>query len=188
MVILGGLSAILSPALLGLLMPRFVPETPLAVDYLGIVRMLAVAQLLPLAVGLAVHNFAPAFTNRCCRPIGLVANVLLLALIGLILVTQFDTLADIRARGWAGMVFLFVSSLIIGWCCGTGGTATRNASALTTAARNAAVGLAIATGNFAGTDVVTAVVAFGLVSMLGTIGCAIVIGGMFRAGRAAAQI
>ena len=51
--------------------------------------------------------------------------------------------------------------------------ATCKATALTTAARNAAVGLAIATGTFAGTPVVTAVVAFGLVSMLG---CAVLAG------------
>ncbi len=188
MVILGGLSAILSPALLGLLMPRFVPESPLAVDYLGIVRMLAVAQLLPLAVGLAVHHFAPALTARIVRPVGVWANIMLLSLIILILVTQFATLADIRLRGWAGMATLFVASLVIGWLCGTGDTATRRASSLTTSARNAAVGLAIATGNFAGTDVVTAVVAYGLVSMLGTIGCAVVIGGISRAGPAAAHV
>ena len=103
MVILGGLSAILSPTLLGLLMPRYVPEMPLAVDYLGIVRMLAVAQLLPLAFGLAVHHFAPTLTARIVRPVGVLANFLLLLLIVLILVTQFNTLTDIRLRGWAGM-------------------------------------------------------------------------------------
>jgi BASS family bile acid:Na+ symporter len=148
----------------------------LAVDYLAIARTLLVAQLLPLAVGLAVHHSAPGFTARIVRPVGVVANVLLLVLIGLIVVTQFDMLAAIRARAWAGMAALFATSLAIGWLCGTGGAATRKASALTAAARNAAVGLAIATGTFAGTPVVTAVVAYGLVSMLGTLGCAVVAG------------
>jgi BASS family bile acid:Na+ symporter len=89
-------------------------------------------------------------------------------------------LAAIRGRGWVGMLTLFVASLVIGGLCATGGSATRSASALTTAARNAAVGLAIATGNFAGTPVVTAVVAYGLVSMLGTLGIAAILGRMRR--------
>lgn len=181
MVILGALSAVLSPVLLGRLIPWVAPDSTLAVDYLAIVRTLLVAQLMPLAAGLAIHHFAPAFTERIVRPLGALANVLLLALIGLILVAQFDTLAAIRARGWVGMVVLFLGSLAIGWLCAAGGVATRKASALTTAARNAAVGLAIATGNFAGTPVVTAVVAFGLVTMLGTLGCAAVIGRLYRA-------
>jgi BASS family bile acid:Na+ symporter len=181
MVILGGLSAIFSPLLLAMIIPWFATERALEMDYLAIVRTLLVAQLSPLAIGLAVHQFAPAVTARIVRPVALLANVMLLALIGLILVTQFDTLAAIRARGWVGMSALFVGSLLIGWFCGTGDSASRKASALTTAARNAAVGLAIATGNFTGTPVVTAVVAYGLVSMLGTIGCAALIGRIDRA-------
>ena len=47
---------------------------------------------------------------------------------------------------------------------------------MTTGPRNAAVGLAIATGNFANTPAVTAVVAYGLVSMLGTLGFALDLG------------
>jgi BASS family bile acid:Na+ symporter len=176
MVILCGFSAILSPMLLGMLVPQVAPDSSLAVDYLAIVRTLLVAQLLPLAIGLAVHHYAPAVTARIARPVAALANVMLVILIGLILATQFDTLAAIRARGWAGMAALFAASVTIGWVCGTRDAATRKASALTTAARNAAVGLAIATGNFAGTPVVTAVVAYGLVCMLGTLGCGMLFG------------
>jgi BASS family bile acid:Na+ symporter len=186
MVILGALSAVLAPLLLGLVLRRFAEETPLAIDPLSIVRLLLVAQLLPLAVGMAIRQLAPAITVRIVRPVGAVANLMLLVLIGLILVTQFDTLADIRARGWLGMGILFVASLALGWWCGTGDRATRQASALTTAARNAAVGLAIATDAFAGTPVVTAVVAYGLVSMLGTLGCAVWLGRQPAAGPAGA--
>src|SRR3954453_7771344 len=52
MVILGGLSAVLSPALLGALLPCVAAGGALAVDYLAIASTLLVAQLLPLAVGL----------------------------------------------------------------------------------------------------------------------------------------
>jgi BASS family bile acid:Na+ symporter len=43
---------------------------------------------------------------------------------------------------------------------------------LTTAIRNAAVGLVIVSTSFAGTPAVTAVVAYALVSILGALGCA----------------
>src|SRR5438874_731700 len=129
-------------------------DSDLSVDYLAIIRTLLVAQLLPLALGLALHHLAPTLTGLIARPVSMLANALLLVLIGLILVTQFDTLAAIRVRGWVGMSVLFLGSLAVGWLCGQGDVATRKASALTTAARNAAVGLVIATGNFAETPAV----------------------------------
>jgi BASS family bile acid:Na+ symporter len=43
---------------------------------------------------------------------------------------------------------------------------------MTTAVRDAAVGLEIATGNFAETPAITAVVAYGLISTIGALGLA----------------
>jgi BASS family bile acid:Na+ symporter len=48
--------------------------------------------------------------------------------------------------------------------------------AVTTATRNAAVGLVIATSNFAGTPAVTAIVAYALISTLGALGSALLVG------------
>ncbi len=64
------------------------------------------------------------------------------------------------------------ASLAIGWLCGGPGVATRKTLALTTAVRNAAVGLVIVSNNFAGTVAVTSVVAYGLVSIFVSLGCA----------------
>ena len=168
MVILAGLSAVLSPALLGLLLKWVTPDSELQIDYLAIVRTLLIAQLLPLGAGLAIHHWLPKLTNWIARPVSLAANLMLLVLIGLILVTQSQMLAEIRGRGWTGMSLLFVASLIIGWMCGGADGAVRKALAVTTSGRNAAVGLAIVASNFAGTPAVTAVVAYALVSILGT--------------------
>jgi BASS family bile acid:Na+ symporter len=109
------------------------------------------------------------------------ANLLLLVLVGLILATQFDTLAAIRLRGWIGMGLLFFASLGIGWLCGGKDIAIRKALAVTTAARNAAVGLVIVNSNFPETAAVTAVVAYALVSILGTFACAVLMGKFTRA-------
>jgi BASS family bile acid:Na+ symporter len=176
MVILAGSSAVLSPALLSGILTWIAPESVLEIDYLAIMRTLVVAQMLPLAVGLGIHHGAPRLTQRIEKPLGTLSNVLLLALIGVILATQYETLAAIRLRGWIGMSLLFLASLALGWLCGGSDVNTRKALALTTASRNAAVGLVIATSNFAGTPAVTAVLAYGLVSIVGALGVGVLLG------------
>ncbi|SIO23397.1 bile acid:Na+ symporter, BASS family [Singulisphaera sp. GP187] len=176
MVILAALSAVLSPALLSILLARISPEGNLHADYLAIVQSLLITQLLPLGLGLAIHHWAPWFTRGVVKPIGILANVLLLGLVGLIVAVQHETLAAIRFRGWAGMILLLLASLGIGWGCGGRDLSNRKALATTTATRNLAVGLVIAGGNFAGTPAVTAVVAYGLVSIVGALGCALLLG------------
>ena len=132
--------------------------------------------MLPLAAGLAIQKWAPKLTNRLCKPLELLANLLLLVLIALILATEYETLAVIRLRGWFGMSLLFMASLGTGWLFGGRHAADRKAMAVTTSSRKAAVGLAIVTTNFAGTPGVTSVVAYGLLSIVGTLVCALLIG------------
>jgi BASS family bile acid:Na+ symporter len=176
MVILAGLSAFLSPALLGAWLARIAPDGDHHLDYLAIVRTLLITQMLPLALGLGIHHGASRLTRWIAKPVNGLAHVLLLALVGLIVATQYETLAAIRLRGWTGMSLLLLASLVIGWLCGGRNLAARKAMAVTTATRNAAVGLVIATSNFADTPAVTAVVAYGLVSTLGALVCALLLG------------
>jgi len=176
MLILSGLSAVLSPALLGLLSARIAPDTDLSINYLAVIRTLLFIQMLPLALGLCIHHAAPGLTRWIAKPVGLLANILLFALLGLIVAAQYQTLVAIRLRGWTGMPLLLVASLGIGWVCGGPDLASRKAMAMTTAVRNAAVGLVIATSNFAGTPAVTAVVAYALISTIGALGFALLLG------------
>jgi BASS family bile acid:Na+ symporter len=176
MLILAGLSALLTPALLSLLLPLVAPANDLRVDYWGIIRILLITQLLPLALGLGFRQAAPGWARRLEKPVGLLANVLLLALVGAIVVTQFGMLAAIRPRGWFGMGLLLMAGLGLGWSCGGPVGASRRALATTTATRNVALGLVIVGSNFAGTPAVTAVVACGLVSILGALGFALLLG------------
>lgn len=74
------------------------------------------------------------------------------------------------------MGLLLAASLGLGWSCGGPGGASRKALATTTATRNVALGLVIVGSNFAGTPAVTAVVACGLVSILGALGFALLLG------------
>ncbi len=176
MVILAAMSALLSPALLSFLLARIAPEGNLQIDYRAIVQTLLLTQLLPLALGLGIHRKARALTERVAKPIGMLANLLLLALVAMIVASQYEMLTAIHVRGWAGMSLLLAASLGIGWFCGGRDLAIRKALALTAAARNVAVGLVITGSNFAGTPAVTAVVAYGVVSVLGTLAAAALCG------------
>lgn len=176
MVILAGASAFLAPALLTLLVGRLSPASKLSVDYAAIAQTLLITQMLPLAAGLALNQFAMRTAQRLAGPLTAVANVLLLVVVGLILATQYQTLGAFHARGWIGMLLLLVGTLAIGSLCGGHDRATRRSMIVTTGLRNAAVGLVIATANFAGTAALTAVVAYALVSMLGTLAVALIFG------------
>jgi BASS family bile acid:Na+ symporter len=172
MVILAGLSAVLAPVLLTFLLGWLAPDSDLRIDYLAIATTLLVTQILPLAIGLGIHQWAPRWSGLMVMPISMLANLLLLAVVGLIVATQYETLGAFRLRGWIGMMFLLTASLGIGWLCGWPAPATRRAMMVTTGVRNAAVGLVIVSANFAGTPAVTAVVAYALVSIFGTLCCA----------------
>lgn len=176
MVILAGLSAPLAPILLMLLLGWLSPGSDLHVNALQIAGVLLLTQMLPLAIGLAIHQWALRLARMIAKPLGLIANVLLLGVVTLILATQYQTLTAFRLRGWFGMIFLLAASLGIGWLCGGSSAATRRTLAVTTGLRNAAVGLVIVSANFAGTPAATAVVAYALVSILGTLGCAVLLG------------
>jgi bile acid:Na+ symporter, BASS family len=166
MLILAGLSALLSPPLLAVLMSWIAPGSGLRINTMDVVRTLLITQMLPLGLGMAIHHATPNLTRWAVKPVSVLANILLLALIGLILVTQYESLAAIRFRGWIGMSLLLLASMGIGWVIGGSDTPTRKAAAIATATRNVAVALVIVTSNFAGTPAVTAVVAYGLKSTL----------------------
>ena len=67
------------------------------------------------------------------------------------------------------MLMLLAGSLIIGWLAGTPGRDNRKTMALTTSLRNVGLGLVIVTGNFAGTQAVSAALAYGIVEVLGAL-------------------
>jgi bile acid:Na+ symporter, BASS family len=172
MVILAGLSAVISPVLLGLLLAPIIPASELHIDFLAIIRTLLLAQILPLAIGLGINHLAPKLTHRIAKPVDILANLLLLCVVIVVLVKEYEQLGLVRLRGWVGMHLLLAISLSIGWVCGGPGRATRKAFALTAGPRNVPVALVIVATNFAGTPAVTAVVAYALLSSILALVCA----------------
>jgi BASS family bile acid:Na+ symporter len=169
MVILAGSSAVLAPILLHYLLPLAAGNEPLTVDATRIVVTLLATQLVPLCVGVAVRQWRPHLADRLEKPANLVSKVLNLAVVALILAAQFPLLAEIRPRGFAGMLALLIASWAAGWLLGGPGRESRKAMTLTTSLRNVGVGLVIATGAFAGTAAVTAALAYGLFEVVGSL-------------------
>lgn len=176
MVILAVLTAVVSPFLLTFLLSYLPSDSPLTIDYARIIKVLLAGQIVPLLAGVAIHQWLAGLGSRLVKPFKILSNVLLAGVIVLILATQYTTLAAIRTRGIVGMLLLFLASMVVGWFAGGRGRAERRAMALTTTVRNAAVALVIVTGNFAGTPAVTAVVAYALISIVGSYIVAIIMG------------
>lgn len=175
MVLLAGSSALVAPLLLGGLLPWLSEGESMAIDATKIVVTLLLTQLLPLCVGVVMRHSWPKLADRLQGPATLLSKLLNLAAVGLILVVQFPLLISIRPVAFAGMLALLVASWAIGWLLGGRDLGVRTTMMLTTSLRNVAVGLVIATGSFAGTATVTAVAAYGLISLLGTLAMAMIL-------------
>lgn len=169
MIVLAGLSPLLSPALLRVLMPLVSDSETARVDVTKIVATLLLGQMLPLMAGLAVQHWRPRLAFRLRGPAEKGTKLLNAAFLVLVIYVQFRSLLAIRLLGLLGMLILLVGSVAIGWLAGGPGGETRKAMALTTAVRNNGVGMVIATGSFAGTDAVTASAVYGMVGVLGAL-------------------
>ena len=169
MIILAGLSPLLSPALLRLLVPLVSGGETAQVDVTRVAVTLLLGQVLPLLAGLAVHQWRPQVAARLLGPAEKGTKILNAAFLVLVLYAQFKSLLAIRLLGFVGMLILLVASVAIGWLTGGPGSGVRKAMALTTAVRNNGVGMVIATGSFAGTAAVTAAVIYGVVGLLGAL-------------------
>jgi BASS family bile acid:Na+ symporter len=176
MVLLAGSSALVAPLLLRLSMPLVSADSPVEIDAVKIVATLLATQLLPLCAGIALRHFLPSRAEKLQKPANALSKLLNLATIGAIIAVQFRLLAEIRPRGFVGMLLLLAASLLAGWLLGGRTASRRKALAFTTAVRNISVGLVIAAASFPGSPAVTAVAAYGLVSLLGALSVAVIAG------------
>lgn len=167
MALLAASSALMAPLLLRVLLPLLMDNERLEVDAVRMVVTLFVTQLIPLGGGLVVRHRRPALAERLRGPARMASRFLNLAVIALILATQYPALAEVRLRGYVGMLLLLTASVLSGWLLGGPDSESRRAVALTTSLRNLGLGLVIVNGVFAGTPAVTAVVAYGLFEVLG---------------------
>ena len=170
MTILAVTSAVIAPASLYLLLPWVAGTQAMTVD--AVYRMMGTLigiQLLPLSVGLGIRHFRPGMADRILGPALRLGKVLNVIAIVLVVAAYYDLLLEVRLKGLMGMLILLMVSLAAGWFLGGRSVEHRKTLALTTSLRNVGVGLVIATDAFGGTPAVTAVLAYGLVGVLGSL-------------------
>jgi bile acid:Na+ symporter, BASS family len=137
------------------------------------VKTLLVSQLLPLCAGLVLRMLRPSLADKIKRACEIFSSTLMLITFVLVLALYYPVLLGIRLIAFGAMLLLCLASLAVGWMSGGPDPGTRKALALTTSFRNAGVGMVIAAGGFAGTPVLSAVVAYTVVSTVGTVASAL---------------
>jgi bile acid:Na+ symporter, BASS family len=163
MVVLATSSAIIAPLLLGFLLPLLAGNTALKINVFKIISTLLGAQLLPLCLGLMLRHYRPALAERLRKPASLLSLSLNLFLLTVIILVQFQTLADIHLRGYFGMLCLVVATLLAGRVVAKRAPKDATKSmVLTTSVRNVGVSLVIATGSFPGTAAITSATAYAI--------------------------
>ncbi len=168
MVFLACSSVIVAPLLLPLLMPLATGNGDVRVDPMAMLGAIIGTQLLPLSAGLAVSQWRPDLAARWLKPAVMFSKILNGILLAVLLVTQFSGLMQIRPIGVLSMMALLAISLAVGWISGGRQEEERRAMSLATSIRNVGLGIGITAAAFPGTPAITAVLAYGLVQLLGS--------------------
>lgn len=173
MIVLAASSALAAPLMLAAAMPFVSGETTLEFNAGRLVSTLLATQLAPLCVGMGLRSQRPALAARLLPAANLISKVLNLAAISLILAVQFRLFLEIRPMAFVGMFALLLASLAAGWLLGGPTVEGRKTMALTTSLRNAGVSMVIAAGSFPRTPALTAVLAYALIEIIGSLALAI---------------
>jgi BASS family bile acid:Na+ symporter len=131
-----------------------------------IASSLIVTMLIPLLLGILIKSHSPDVADHYAPVMQKISSlsILLLLVVGLGLNIS-NILSFIGTRGIAAVVLLIVGSLVIGTLLGGREPSVRTAMGLSTANRNGAAALLVATQNFSGTDTLPFVLV-GVVLML----------------------
>lgn len=120
----------------------------------------------PLCLGVAINHFAPRFKHRILRPVEVLSEATGALSLTVVTVTE---IRSILTTGWVPLMAMLISSELsfaLGYVIGGKERASRQVVALGTSNRNIALALLLAIQSFAGTPVVPAVVANGLLLIL----------------------
>jgi len=124
-----------------------------------VASIVLLTMLIPLAIGVLVHQFAPAFATKIAHPISVLATALLVFTVLPILVVAASAVWALIGSGMILFLVMFSAiGLVSGHYLGGPNPADRTVLAIATAVRHPAVALAIASINFPDQKAVPAVV------------------------------
>jgi BASS family bile acid:Na+ symporter len=131
-----------------------------------IAKSLIVTMLVPLVIGMLIKSHSPDVADHWAPVMNKISSlsILILLVVGLGLNIS-NIIGFIGTRGIGAMLLLIVGALAIGMLLGGRDPGIRSAMGLSTANRNGAAALLVATQNFSGTDTLPFVLV-GVVIML----------------------
>jgi predicted Na+-dependent transporter len=118
-----------------------------------IAKSLIVTMLVPLVIGMLIKSHSPDVADRWAPVMQKISglSILILLVVGLGLNIS-NIIGFIGTRGIGAMVILILGALLIGLLFGGRDPSVRSAMGLSTANRNGAAALLVATQNFSGTN------------------------------------
>lgn len=139
----------------------------LAVGVHDVARNVALAVILPLAVGVGVRHFWPGLAARTAAILGKIAMVLLVIAMVPMLVAYWPTMAELVGDGTVlAIVAMVVVALAAGHALGGPLLADRAALAVAAATRHPGIALMIASGSVADKRVPAAIIMVMLVGLI----------------------
>ena len=160
------LSAFLTP-LACMLTLRAVPDAgSIQFNLLGVLLTLIATITLPLAAGVFINHRWPMVGRQLLRPVEITSEGIGALSLTFVTVTEFSSILQTGWRPLLAMVLVAELSLLLGYFLGGKTAAARQVVAFGTSNRNIALALLVAIQSFAGTPVISGVVANGLTLIL----------------------
>jgi len=165
MTIVALLSVVLTPLILGFTLPT--SEAGLDLSAGQIVRILLTAQLIPIAVGMAILQASPKWTERLLKFVPRMGQIGLVVGVGMILFAQAEYIIGMGVPAYVLLFLLVVAALFIGdRMMFRESPEKHRALAISTAIRNVPLAFLIATENYAGSAVGPTTLVFATFTMI----------------------
>jgi len=160
------LSVILTPFVCEITLTQVARAASVQFNVSNALFVLLATIVVPLCLGLLVKHVSPPFARRILRPVEIFSEATGAASLAFVTTTQWRTIVTVGWRPLLAMTIMSEICLLLGYSLGGPERGARQVIGLGTSNRNIALALLIALQAFAGTPVVSAVVANGLLLIL----------------------
>jgi BASS family bile acid:Na+ symporter len=184
LVVLALVAIVVTPVLMSLFFP---PSEAGKIPFAWLMLLLLLLAVVPLLIGRAWQQRAPAAAPKLGRLLGVLSIVLFIIATLTAGKYKMPTLKSIGLGGIVAIIALILCAWAVGWLLGGPEISNRKVLAIGTSMRNVGVCYAIAAHYFPGTDVVVPILAFSGMSIPMNMLFALITGRMLRDTEASAR-
>lgn len=138
----------------------------ITIDPSVILKQVASAQLIPIAIGLGIREILPEVADDWDQPVFKLGTFLLLGLVFVILIVALPKVLTAGVVPVIGAVLFATACLLIGHFLGGPAPESRLTIAVANSTRNAGLALAIATENFPNPGILSAIATYAVFSFI----------------------